>query len=303
MHDSNDIGMNQSGGSLAAGEGGPGGDAAIGAGNLTEVYKPRSRSRRAKTPEVFAPKRGDYLVKILKVVAVVAVLGFGGYYALTSYQNQRAAIPINRVSPILEQNVRNNPRDTGARVTLANAYLNQGFYDQAISQYDQALKLNNKSEAAVVGIGLCYMAKKDEDKALEYFEKEIEIGSKGDYSKINNNLETAYYNAGSLWFRRNHYDKALDYFKQAAYINSGSSDTYKAIGQVLIEKKQYKEAVTEFERAINFDPKYDEAYYGLGICYEHMGRPDVALMNYKKAVSISPGFTLAKKAAERLEHK
>ncbi|MHB0976197.1 MAG: tetratricopeptide repeat protein [Candidatus Aquicultorales bacterium] len=294
VHESNDF---------AVGRAGAPDSGANNTDNLLKVYEPR-RGRRAKTvPEVFKPKPVDYLVKALKLVAVLGVVGFVGYYGVGAYQSTKESVPLNKISPVLEQEVRSKPRDQGARMALANAYLNQGFFENAIEQYEQVLKLNKNSQEAYVGLGLSYMKKGDEDQALDWFEKEIEVGKKGEYRKMNASLEMAYYYAGTLWFKKNHYDKALDYLKQAASIKTGSSDTYMAIGRILLEKKDFKAAATEFERALAFDPKFPDAHYGLGIALEKMGRKSEALARYREAVKLSPNFKLAKEAVERLDNR
>ncbi|MCL5292521.1 MAG: tetratricopeptide repeat protein [Actinobacteria bacterium] len=275
----------------------------VGPEGSTKTYQPRRQARRSKIPAVLAPTRTDRLIKRLVYLLAIAVVAFIAYYAYGNYQSKSSSVPLRRISPELEKYVREHPRDLAGRLNLANAYLNQGYYNEAIEQYNQALKLNKKEQSSVVGIGLAYMKKNDDDKALEYFEKGIEMGGKEQYAKINPVLESAYYYAGTLWFKKAHYDKALDYLRQAAYIKSGSSDTYMAIGRVLVEKKDYKAAIVEFERALNFDPNYADAHYGLGLCFEKLERKDEALMHYKKALQISSDFRLAREAVKRLEKK
>lgn len=270
---------------------------------LREIYRPRRHSRRAKKPAALREKPIDRFVRLLAYIVAIVAVGFGVYYGYGSYQTQKASNPVNRVSPQFEQYVRDHPRDLRGRLNLADAYLNLGYYDEAIEQYNQALKLNKKEQAALVGIGLAYMKKNDEDKALEYFEKEIELGRKSQYAGVNNVLEMAYFQAGSIWLKKSHYDKALDYFRQAAAIKPGSSDTYLAIGRALLEKKDYQNASIEFERALTFDPNYVDAHYGLGLALEKLGRKDEALVHFRRALELNPDFKLAREAIDRLEKK
>lgn len=294
MQDSSDIGVE----GIVSSEAAP-----VDASEVTKTYKPRDRSRRTAVPSSLAKRPVDRLVKAMAYLAAITLIGFAGYYGYSRYETTTAGAPVNRMLATLESKVRQRPRDLGARLALADAYLNLLRYDDALEQYSQAFKLNKKSQPAIVGTGLSYMYKKDDDKALEYFEKEIELYGKGEYARINATLEMAYYQAGLIWFKKNHYDRALDYFKQAAAIKRGSSDTFVMIGRVLVEKRDYNAAMTEFERALNFDPKYADAYYGLGVCLEKLGRKDEALARYRKAREISPDSKVINEAIERLEKK
>lgn len=270
---------------------------------LRELYRPRRHTKKPKKPKVLRDKPIDRVVKGLAYLVALGAIAFAAYYGYGSYEARQTSNPVKRVSPQLEQYVRDHPRDLRGRLNLADAYLNLGYSDEAIEQYNQALKLNKKEQSALVGIGLAYMKKEDEDKALEYFEKAIELGRRSQYAGINSVLEMAYFQAGSIWLKKSHYDKALDYFKQSAAIRPGSSDTYLAIGRALLEKKDYQHASIEFERALTFDPNYVDAHYGLGLALEKLGRKDEALVHFRRALELNPEFKLAREAIDRLEKK
>jgi tetratricopeptide (TPR) repeat protein len=205
------------------------------------------------------------------------------------------------VAPQIEQAVIKNPRDLNARIALAEAYLNLARYKDAIKQYNQALKINKNAQAAIVGLGIAYMMLGKNDKALQYFEREIDNFAGKQWSELNPSLELAYYYAASLWFRKKNYDTAIAYLIKALELKPASADTYFLLGRVYFEKREYDEAIKRFEEALRYDPKFPDPYYGIGLAYEKKGNQEEAIKYYRRALRMKPDFEQAKAALQRLE--
>ena len=60
-------------------------------------------------------------------------------------------------------------------------------------------------------------------------------------------------------------------------------------GYDLYDKKDYGQAILYFEDAIELSPKEASAYFGYAQANDKMGCHEVALENYRKAVSLAPG--------------
>lgn len=64
-------------------------------------------------------------------------------------------------------------------------YHNQGLVDQAIGEYQQALKLNPNFIEVYMNLGAIYVGKKDYDQAIQQFKKVVELNyynTKGHYN-------------------------------------------------------------------------------------------------------------------------
>jgi tetratricopeptide (TPR) repeat protein len=62
-----------------------------------------------------------------------------------------------------------------------------------------------------------------------------------------------------------------------------------AYGYSLCDKKDYGQAILYFEDALDLNPKEASAYFGYAMANEKIGCTDIALENYRKAVSLAPG--------------
>lgn len=94
-------------------------------------------------------------------------------------------------------------------------YHNQGLVDQAIGEYQQALKLNPNYIEAYMNIGAIYVDKKDYDQALQQFKKVVELNYY--YGK-------AHYNLGMVYLYKGEKEKAQEELKILKSMGSGLAD-------------------------------------------------------------------------------
>jgi len=86
----------------------------------------------------------------------------------------------------------------------------KGDYNEAIKQFQEALKLNPGKAEIHYNLGLTYQAKGLLNEAVEEYRKALEINPED--AETHNNLGIVYYNQGS-------YRKAIEEFKLALSIN------------------------------------------------------------------------------------
>jgi tetratricopeptide (TPR) repeat protein len=94
-------------------------------------------------------------------------------------------------------------------VNLGNASFVNSNFDNAISDYNEALLLNPKDAMAYLQRGLAYIMKMDLDKAIDNFSESIHLNPKG---------ATAYFERGSLYDTKGEYCVAT---LGAAYAETG----------------------------------------------------------------------------------
>lgn len=255
-----------------------------------------------RAAERLVQRRLDLTIRFLAVLFVLSALGFIGFYTYTKvYQIQQT--PAQKAIAQAIAAIRDNPRSSSARVRLGVLYTQSGLIDDAIEQFDEALKIARDDQEALLYAGVAYMNKDQYDAALKYFNKEIKYYKNTALAGTNPSLEQAYYYGGVAYWKKKDYDKALDYLLKAADIKAASSDTHLLIGRIYLQKKSYEEALTSFQMALKLDPGYADALYGIGLAYEGKGEKAKALENFKAALKVRPDFQEAKDAVARLDKK
>ncbi|MBU7027350.1 MAG: tetratricopeptide repeat protein, partial [Theionarchaea archaeon] len=179
--------------------------------------------------------------------------------------------------------------EEAANITLriTDALTKQGYLGSALVLNNQALEGTSKKtkSTAYHNIGVIYQRRGEFEKALEYFDKSLEIKK-----KINDErgIAEVYHNIGMILRDRGEYEKALEYFdknlKTFKEINDSRNigRTYHQLGMIYQHKEEYKKAREYFDKSleifkeINDEGNTAAAYHHIGIIYQHKG-------DYKKA--------------------
>lgn len=241
----------------------------------------------------------DRGIKLLKYGLIIVVAVFGGYYAYNRYSQSRET-PVYKVSRQIEDAVRKNPRNLAARIALGTAYLDIGRYDDAITQFKEAQKLDKENQEVFVYLGKAYMAKGWDDRALQLFDKEIDLYAKAGYAQENPLLEEAYFQGGVIYWKRKKYDKAAEYVRGALEIGRTDADNHFFLGRIYLAKGVIDSAIIKFEEALRFDPKHADAHYGLGLALEKKKEKGRAAGEFKKALDLAPNLKDARDRYKRL---
>ena len=95
-------------------------------------------------------------------------------------------------------------------------------------------------------------------------------------------------------------DEAIDECKNAILIDPAYGNPYNDIGAYLIDKGLYDEALPWLEKAINSQryESYHFAWYNLGRAYAEKEWYNKARECFRKALSIDPGYAIAKEALD-----
>ena len=147
------------------------------------------------------PQRIDTILRAAIAVLVTAVLAFGGWFGYTVYRDRIAAedaIPALRLANILRKEVAANPNNAVLRVRLGEALGAAGKTQQAIEQFNAALKIEPKHTGAMLDLGILAMQNKHYDEATTYFKKVVDLTAGDAMANSSDRRENALYNLGLL---------------------------------------------------------------------------------------------------------
>jgi spermidine synthase len=211
-------------------------------------------------------------------------------------------------------------------LSVGNVFFSRGEYDEAILSYRKALVEPEypTSWLAYIGLGVCYLAKGDFDRALENTRLSIE---RNPY-----NAE-GYHNLGKLQYGSGRIDEAVYSLEQALEIvpHAGAANDlsriYMQIGRdpavaldlanlaTSLERKasyfntlgwayhslgKYGEARRALRRALKLEPENSEAFFRLGMLELSTGRADEGREYLEKAVEFGHRDPYARRAEDKL---
>jgi tetratricopeptide (TPR) repeat protein len=237
---------------------------------------------------VFLTERSEKL----RIAAVSGIVVLSLVLSVAAYE--RNTVWRSDVS-LWEDVVKKSPEKDRGHYNLALAYQNRRMMEEAIEQYEEAIKIRpGVSEAHELGLiikdkshfnlGLIYQEMGLLEKALEHYETAI---------KINQDNAKAHSMIGVLYRKKGRNDKAIEYYETALSLDPDNAEVHNNIGNAYDMEGQTDKAVEHYMAAIRMNPDYAVAHYNLAIAYTNKGLTDMAIEQYRHAVEKEPDFLKA----------
>jgi hypothetical protein len=157
-------------------------------------------------------------------------------------------------------------------------------YQQAISCFDQAIRLSPDYAAAYFNLGLVYQEQLEFLQALVNFEKVIAIDPQ---------YEAAFYHAGNALLVLGQLEIGLGFLDRALQLNPESTMAHTSRANALKCLWRIDEALDSYATAIALRPDYHEPYCKRGILLQALKRLDEAMADYQQAIDLKPDFANA----------
>ena len=168
-------------------------------------------------------------------------------------------------------------RETNIVLKKANAFFDQGKYEDAISCYNQLIEMDSKNKWAWINKGLALTELMKYEEALPCLDKAIELHPKS---------VEAWYNRGFALAGIGKLGAAILAFDNAIEIKPKSADAWNGKGIVLDNMGKHDEAIEAYDRAIAIRPKFANAWNNKGWALAGLGRNEEAILAYDKAIAI-----------------
>jgi len=246
--------------------------------------------------------RLDRVLTVTLAVMLLAALGFAGYFGYSVYRDRKNAEESSaaaRVAKTLTAQVKQSPNDATLRVRLGEALAAANKPQDAIEQFNAALKIDPKHTGALQDLGMLAMSQNRSAEARSYFEKLLELTKDSEFQDVNQRREVAFYYLGLIAIQDKDYNNAIGQLKAALRIRNDASDTYYYLGQALYLNGDTEAAVKQLHTAIQFDPKFVKAHYLLAQIYMEQKDLINASYEYHTVATILPDNEQAKKDLEQ----
>lgn len=182
----------------------------------------------------------------------------------------------------LEMLLRANPRNINALSLLGDIYYSRGEYEEAALRYLKIIELSptsSESKIAYINLGNVYFKFKLYKKAIQNYEKALQLDKESDNIYIN--LGLAYNAIGN-------FNKALTLFQTAVNLNPDNYNAHIYLAQAYEKLGHREDARNIYNDAIDLFPESYEAYFYLGNNYYALSKFEKAKQVYIKLLELNP---------------
>jgi Flp pilus assembly protein TadD len=163
------------------------------------------------------------------------------------------------------------PGNAHALVGRGRAYFSKGDLNNALEQYNRALKIDPEHAKGYFERGLTYLIMGNSTYAIQDFNRSLFLNPKNKDAYLNRNLA---------------YKQAIKDYSDSIRKDPGNADFYINRGNSYAMIGQLNEALEDFSKAISLKPELATVYYNRGIVYSKIGDEHSAVKDFQTAAAL-----------------
>jgi lipoprotein NlpI len=176
--------------------------------------------------------------------------------------------------------IRIDPTYAAAYVNRGNTYLNKADLERAFADFNEAIRLDPKNAWAYNARGNLFKNKGDLDHAMADLNESI---------RLDPNYAMPWFFRGDLYKTRGDFDRALTDLSESIRLDPNYAPAYFARGSGYYIMGNIALAVDDFTKSIQIDPDNGTAYFNRGVAYFVIGgRTADAEADFRKASELNP---------------
>ena len=166
-----------------------------------------------------------------------------------------------------------------AETNLMVALTRKGSTDETIARLRRLLEEYPNDAQAHYNMGNALLKKGDSQSAIAAYEKALSLQSR---------YPNAHYNLGIALDKNGRIDEAIAHYQQAVKEDPHYAEAYSLLGNDLLRKTRVDDAIAAYEEALKSRPAYPEVQNNIGLALFQKGRPSEAIAHWENALATEP---------------
>lgn len=187
---------------------------------------------------------------------------------------------------LLQGAVRRFPQSPYIHFHLGNALCDSHSYDDAITEYETALRLRSPFPDAELNIAYCLCNLGRQGESLSWFQRYLqESPNAANRPKVQSQMLIA--QASKLSEDKRFFD-AKNALRQAVSLTPDLSTAHFKLARVCDELGDTQGAINEYEEVVRLEPKNSAAVFNIAGCFQTMGQPMEAINWFQRYLDNNP---------------
>lgn len=183
------------------------------------------------------------------------------------------------------------PENADAHNNFANALTHHGREAEALAQYAEALRIRPDFAEAHNNFANALMRQGKLAEAVTQYSEALRI--KHDYADAHNGL-------GAVLARQGNVAEALEHYSEALRSDPSLADVHNNMGALLVDQGKTDEAIREFSEAARINPSKAAFHYNLGVMFRKKGQIEEARKEFDAALKLDSSYQQARQALASL---
>ncbi len=181
---------------------------------------------------------------------------------------------------LYRSSLRATPDSPALWYNLAYSYRTRGDLAAALDGYHHVVQMDTHYPHGLASLGDVYLQLGSFAAAQSVYQQAL-VETPDDV--------TVLLNSGAAYQRAGELEKAEAAYQRVLAIDPASSAAHVNLGVLYLAEKRGNEAAHQFAMAIDLKTTDPTPYYDLGALFQQAGRPDLAMVLYKKVLQLKPG--------------
>lgn len=187
----------------------------------------------------------------------------------------------------LDELLERRPRDTEARVRRGNLHLKRNHPDQALADFNAAVRYAPWSPSLYVDRGIARVMLGQYDAAQSDFQRALRLLSLP-LNRDSACAASAHCGLGQVLHRQEHDEQAFQEYGQAIRLNPQDPSGYIGRAELFAALGKQDHAIADYSEAIRIAPTLARVYSLRGDALAQLGREDEALSDFNTALEFDP---------------
>ena len=162
---------------------------------------------------------------------------------------------------------------------LAEKFLEQQKWEEAVTNYRQAIKLNPNFSWSYYKLGQALAQLKNWEQAITTYQKAI---------KLNPNFPWSYHHLGNALLQLEKWEEAVNAYQSFLKLNSHHYWAYHKLGEALFKLGEFDQAILYYQKAIQLNPEIKGTHQKLADILFQTGKLEAAETAYRQTIKLNP---------------